>query len=73
MTFQSLINNLTNDTLQISLPLFRPELIICATIVVMLLVRVFSLGYKLDPFWLALLGAISVWRRLPERRASGMG
>ena len=56
MTFQSLINNLTNDTLQISLPLFRPELIICATIVIMLLVRVFSLGYKLDPFWLALIG-----------------
>ena len=56
MTFQSLVNNLTNDTLQISLPLFRPELIICATIVVMLLVRVFSFGYKLDPFWLALVG-----------------
>src|SRR4051794_35310741 len=57
MTFQSLITNLTNDTLQISLPLFRPELIVCATIVVMLLVRVFSVGYKLDPFWLALAGA----------------
>jgi NADH-quinone oxidoreductase subunit N len=61
MTFQSLINNLTNDTLQISLPLFRPELIICATIVVMLLVRVFSFGYKLDPFWLALIGTFAAF------------
>ena len=57
VTFQSLINNLTNDTLQISLPLFRPELVLCATIVVMLLVRVFRLGDKLDPFWLALIGS----------------
>ena len=59
MTFQSLVNNLTNDTLQISLPLFRPELIICATIVVMLLVRMFRFGYKLDPFWLALVGTFA--------------
>ena len=57
MTFQSLIDNLWSDTVQKSLPLFRPELIICATIVVMLLLRVFRLGEKLDSFWLALAGA----------------
>jgi NADH-quinone oxidoreductase subunit N len=57
MSFQSLTNALTTDTLQ-SLPLFRPELAICATIVVMLLVRVFRLGEKLDPFWLAIIGSL---------------
>jgi NADH-quinone oxidoreductase subunit N len=42
----------------VSLPLFRPELIVCATIVVMLLVRVFRLGDKIDPFWFAVIGMI---------------
>ena len=71
MTFQSLINYLTTDTLQISLPLFRPELIICATIAAMLLVRVFSIGYKLDPFWIALIGTfVAFYYALP---AGGLG
>jgi NADH-quinone oxidoreductase subunit N len=67
VTFQALVNSLTNDTLQISLPLFRPELAICATIVVMLLVRVFRFGYRLDPFWLALIGTfIAFYYALPS-------
>src|SRR5262245_57130600 len=45
-----------NDTLQQSLPYFRPELVICATTVVMLLIRLFRIGDKIDPFWLALIG-----------------
>jgi NADH-quinone oxidoreductase subunit N len=66
MTFQALVNFLTNDTLQVSLPLFRPELVICATIVVMLLVRVFRFGYRFDPFWLALVGTfIAFYAALP--------
>src|SRR3954452_172854 len=74
MTFQSLITNLTNDTLQVSLPLFRPELIVCATIVTMLLVRVFSFGYKLDPFWLALLGTFfAFYYALPAGGFQGIG
>jgi NADH-quinone oxidoreductase subunit N len=74
VTFQSLINNLTNDTLQISLPLFRPELIVCATIVVMLLVRVFSIGYKFDPFWLALVGTFfAFYYALPPGGFSAIG
>lgn len=74
MTFQSLINNLTNDTLQISLPLFRPELIVCATIIVMLLVRVFSFGYKFDPFWLALIGTfLAFYSALPAGGFSAIG
>ncbi len=53
--------------MRVSLPLFRPELIICATIVIMLLVRVFRFGYKLDPFWLALAGsAVAFYYALPN-------
>lgn len=58
MNLQSLVDNLVTDTLSVSLPLFWPELVICATIVIMLLVRVFNWGYKLDPFWLALAGSL---------------
>jgi NADH-quinone oxidoreductase subunit N len=74
VTFQSLINNLTNDTLQTSLPLFRPELIVCGTIVVMLLVRVFTFGYKLDPFWLALAGSfLAFYYALPDGSFGAVG
>ncbi len=66
MSFQSIVDNLVTDTLDVSLPLFRPELVICATIVVMLLVRLFRLGEKIDPFFLALVGsAIALWFSLP--------
>ena len=65
MDFQSLVTNLQTDTLA-SLALFRPELAICATIVVMLLVRLFNVGQKLDPFWLAIAGAlVAFWYALP--------
>jgi NADH-quinone oxidoreductase subunit N len=74
MTFQSLIEHLTNDTLQVSLPLFRPELIVCATIVVMLVVRIFRIGEKLDPFWLALIGTlIAFCYSLPGGGIQSMG
>ncbi len=66
MDFQSLVTNLETNTLD-SLALFRPELAICATIVVMLLVRLFNVGQKLDPFWLALAGSlVAFWLALPE-------
>jgi len=66
MSFQTLVNNLITDTSDVSLPLFRPELIICATIVVMLLVRLFRVGEKIDPFWFALIGVlIAFWCALP--------
>ncbi|MCI0492739.1 MAG: NADH-quinone oxidoreductase subunit N [Planctomycetes bacterium] len=71
MNFQSLVNNLVDNTLHVSLPLFRPELAISATIVVMLLVRVFRWGEKINPFWIALIGAaIALWYALP---AGGLG
>lgn len=74
MTLQALIDNLTNDTLRVSLPLFRPELIVCATIVIMLLVRVFRVGYKFDPFWLAVIGtAVAFYYALPEGGIQAIG
>lgn len=57
MSFQALVDNLYSNTIDVSLPLFRPELVICATIVLMLLIRVFRIGEKIDPFFLALIGA----------------
>ncbi|MCI0333801.1 MAG: NADH-quinone oxidoreductase subunit N [Planctomycetes bacterium] len=44
MNFSTLVDNLISDTVEVSLPLFVPELIVCATIVVLLTVRVFRLA-----------------------------
>ncbi len=41
MNFPTLVDNLISDTVRVSVPLFVPELIICATIVTLLTVRVF--------------------------------
>jgi NADH-quinone oxidoreductase subunit N len=41
VTLPSLVENLLSNTVKLSLPLFVPELIVCATIVVLLGVRVF--------------------------------
>ena len=55
------------DTLTISLPRFRPELVLCAFIVVMLLVRIFNLGKLFPPFLLALTGSsCALWTALPS-------
>lgn len=73
MDFQSLVNHLQSDTVS-SLQLFKPELAICATIVVMLFVRVFTIGQKLDPFWLALIGTfIAFWYALPAGGIDKLG
>ncbi len=61
MNFLQLIQSLTSDT-GTSLGLFRPELALCATIVVMLLLRVFRGLEKIDAFWIALIGsAVGLW------------
>lgn len=46
------------NTLDASLPFFKPELAICGTIVVLLLVRVFKGGEYVPSFLLALVGSI---------------
>ncbi len=56
MNFAQLIQSLSSDTTN-SLGLFRPELALCATIVVMLLLRVFRGLEKIDAFWIALIGS----------------
>ena len=57
MSFYSLVDNLFRDTLDVSLPGFLPELTLCATIVLMLLVRMPRLGRKFSAFYVALPGA----------------
>jgi NADH-quinone oxidoreductase subunit N len=58
VNLQSLVQALTANTLDVSLPAFKPELMISATIVVLLLVRIIRIGDFVDPFWLALAGTL---------------
>ncbi|MEN0110368.1 MAG: NADH-quinone oxidoreductase subunit N [Planctomycetota bacterium] len=53
----SLVNELTRDTVTVSLPLAWPELVLAATVVAVLLVRVPPVLRRIDPFWVALAGA----------------
>lgn len=68
MNFLQLIESLVGNT-KTSLDLFKPELVLSATIVVMLLVRVLRGGQKIDAFWLALIGsAIGLWFSAPWKQ-----
>jgi NADH-quinone oxidoreductase subunit N len=74
VSLPQLVENLLFDTVQISIPLFCPELIICATIVVMLLVRIFRVGRRIDPFLLALVGTgLAFWFALPNGGLDALG
>jgi NADH-quinone oxidoreductase subunit N len=74
LNLPDVVNALIEDTVQISVPAFWPELIICATIVVMLLVRIFRFGEKIDPFLLALLGTgIAFYYAWPGGGVAGIG
>ncbi len=67
MNLQILIDELLSDTLKTSLPLFQPELALCATIVLLLLVRVFRGGEHIPSFLLALVGSgVALWLALPR-------
>jgi NADH-quinone oxidoreductase subunit N len=58
---------LIDNTLDLSLPLFAPELVLCATIVLLLLARVIPLLDRIPPFAIALVGAIAALvAALPE-------
>ncbi|HEY2759750.1 MAG TPA: NADH-quinone oxidoreductase subunit N, partial [Pirellulales bacterium] len=68
MNLLQLLQNLIGDS-KTSLDLFRPELTLSATIVVMLLVRVIRGGQRIDAFWLALIGsAIGLWFSAPWKQ-----
>lgn len=56
--FFQLVKNFADETLHVSLPAFAPELVICATIVLMLLVRMPRLTRGLNSFWIALPGTL---------------
>ncbi|HEX4148301.1 MAG TPA: NADH-quinone oxidoreductase subunit N [Pirellulales bacterium] len=58
MSFETLISNLLDDTLKKSLPGFMPELWLCITIVVMLLVRLPRFGRRFSSFYIALPGTL---------------
>jgi len=67
VNFHTLVDELLSDTLQISLPLFRPEMVLCVTIVLLLLVRVFRGGEHIPSFALALGGSlVALWMALPQ-------
>ncbi|QDU57477.1 NADH-quinone oxidoreductase subunit N [Aeoliella mucimassa] len=54
---QSIVDNLVSNTFGVSLPLYCPELVLCTTIVLLLLVRMFDrLTLVLPPFVIALIG-----------------
>ncbi|MBS0209115.1 MAG: NADH-quinone oxidoreductase subunit N [Planctomycetes bacterium] len=66
MNFYTFVNNLLRDTLDNSLPNFRPELVLCATIVAMLLVRMPRWGHKINSVCIALPGvAIALYYAAP--------
>jgi NADH-quinone oxidoreductase subunit N len=58
VSFETLINDLLKDTLDTSLPGFMPELWLCVTIVVMLLVRLPRWGRRFNSFYVALPGLL---------------
>jgi NADH-quinone oxidoreductase subunit N len=65
VNLSQLIQSLTSDTAN-SLNLFRPELALCVTIIVMLLMRVFRGLKSIDSFWIALIGAaVGLWYSAP--------
>lgn len=66
MNLYQLLDKFRIDLLQVSLPSFRPELAICITIVLMLLVRMPVFGRKINSFWIALPGSlIALWLSAP--------
>ena len=75
VNFHTLVDSLLSDTLQVSLPLFRPELVLCVTIVLLLFVRIFRGGEYIPSFVLALGGSlVALWMALPlEGLASWAG
>ncbi len=62
------------DTLSVSLPRFMPELVICATIVVMLLARLPRFLAWIDPFFIALIGSlVAIYFAIPDGGITAIG
>jgi NADH-quinone oxidoreductase subunit N len=53
-----LVESVVTDTLGVSLPLYLPELVLCTTMVLLLLTRLFSFLDRFDPFIIAIVGTL---------------
>ena len=74
MNFGTLITNLLNDTVAVSLPLFRPELALAATIVLLLLCRILPVLRHLDSALVALGGVgFALWYAWCDLRGLPVG
>ncbi|MGC1275354.1 MAG: NADH-quinone oxidoreductase subunit N [Planctomycetaceae bacterium] len=58
MTFSRLIDDLIRETIDVSLPAFAAELVVCATILALLLGRLLGTDRVMEPRWVALGGAV---------------
>lgn len=58
MTFSRLIDDLIHETIEVSLPAFAAELVVCATILALLLGRLLGTDRVIEPRWMALGGAL---------------
>jgi len=56
VSLSEILTTLVQNTRDVSLPAFLPELILSATVVLMLAIRVPSWGRKVNVFWIALAG-----------------
>lgn len=58
MNFETILNQLVQETTQTSLGRFSPELALCATILALLFVRLFGVDRRIPPYWVALAGSV---------------
>jgi NADH-quinone oxidoreductase subunit N len=59
MSVSAILDSLTRYDLPRSLQIFTPELLLCGTIVLLLLVRLVGLSQRIAPAWVALLGSLA--------------
>jgi NADH-quinone oxidoreductase subunit N len=72
-SLSQLVAALLRDSTAVSLPAFRTELTLCATIVLMLLVRVFRGSDRISTFFIALAGSlVGLWFALPWMQPAGL-
>ena len=73
MSFGNLLQQLVDETTKTSLCHFAPELTICVTIILMLLMRLVSLDRWIPAYFIALTGSErfgSPWARAPAAVAA---
>ncbi len=68
MSFHDLVQHVIHDTVDVSLPAFQPEMVLCGTIVSLLLVRMIVPRWVAGPTILTLLGSsLAMWLLAPWR------